>query len=42
MIERVIGLGLPFAWFTADEACGDNGRLRDLGSGAGADQAVFV
>jgi SRSO17 transposase len=29
MIERVITAGLPFAWFTADEAYGDNGKLRD-------------
>jgi SRSO17 transposase len=29
MIGRVRKLGLPFAWFTADEAYGDNGKLRD-------------
>jgi SRSO17 transposase len=29
MIERVTALGLPFAWFTADEAYGNNGKLRD-------------
>jgi len=29
MIERAIKSGLPFAWFTADEAYGDNGPLRD-------------
>jgi SRSO17 transposase len=29
MIERVMKSGLPFAWFTADEAYGDNGKLRD-------------
>jgi SRSO17 transposase len=29
MIERVRKLGLPFAWFTADEAYGDNGKLRE-------------
>jgi SRSO17 transposase len=29
MIERAIKAGLPFAWFTADEAYGDNGPLRD-------------
>jgi SRSO17 transposase len=29
MIERAISSGLPFAWFTADEAYGDNGPLRD-------------
>jgi SRSO17 transposase len=28
MISRVRELGLPFSWFTADEAYGDNGRLR--------------
>jgi SRSO17 transposase len=28
MIERARRLGLPFAWFTADEAYGDNGPLR--------------
>jgi hypothetical protein len=29
MIERAIAAGLPFGWFTADEAYGDNGPLRD-------------
>ncbi|HET7014574.1 MAG TPA: IS701 family transposase [Streptosporangiaceae bacterium] len=29
MIGRVRELGLPFAWFTADEAYGDNGKLRE-------------
>ena len=29
MTERMVGLGLPFAWFTADEAYGDNGKLRE-------------
>jgi SRSO17 transposase len=28
MIERAVSGGLPFAWFTADEAYGDNGPLR--------------
>jgi hypothetical protein len=28
MIGRPVELGLPFAWFTADEAYGDNGKLR--------------
>jgi SRSO17 transposase len=28
MAGRAIGAGLPFAWFTADEAYGDNGKLR--------------
>jgi SRSO17 transposase len=29
MIERAITAGLPFGWFTADEAYGGNGPLRD-------------
>jgi SRSO17 transposase len=29
MIERALSAGLPFAWFTADEAYGDNGPLRE-------------
>jgi SRSO17 transposase len=29
MIERALAAGLPFAWFTADEAYGDNGPLRE-------------
>jgi SRSO17 transposase len=29
MIERAMKSGLPFSWFTADEAYGDNGPLRD-------------
>jgi len=29
MIERAIETGLPFGWFTADEAYGGNGPLRD-------------
>jgi SRSO17 transposase len=28
MIERAIRAGLPFGWFTADEAYGDDGKLR--------------
>ena len=28
MIERAIRAGLPFSWFTADEAYGGNGKLR--------------
>ncbi len=28
MIERAITAGMPFGWFTADEAYGDNGKLR--------------
>ena len=28
MIERAITAGVPFAWFAADEAYGDNGKLR--------------
>jgi SRSO17 transposase len=29
MIERAVQAGLPFSWFTADEAYGDNGELRE-------------
>ena len=29
MIERAVRAGLPFSWFTADEAYGGNGKLRD-------------
>jgi SRSO17 transposase len=29
MVERAVGAGLPFSWFTADEAYGGNGPLRD-------------
>ncbi len=29
MAGRAIKAGLPFGWFTADEAYGDNGPLRD-------------
>jgi SRSO17 transposase len=29
MIERAVKAGLPFSWFTADEAYGDNSKLRD-------------
>ena len=29
MIERAISAGLPLGWFTADEAYGDNGPLRE-------------
>jgi SRSO17 transposase len=28
MIKRVLGAGIPFAWFAADEVYGDNGKLR--------------
>ena len=28
MIERAIAAGVPFGWFAADEAYGDNGKLR--------------
>ena len=30
MIERAIAAGVPFGWVTADEACGDNGPLREF------------
>jgi SRSO17 transposase len=42
MVERVINAGLPFAWFTADEAYGDNGRLRDWLQEAGISYIVAV
>jgi SRSO17 transposase len=29
MAGRVRELGLPFSWFTADEAYGGNGKLRE-------------
>jgi len=29
MIGRAVAAGIPFAWFTADEAYGDNGPLRE-------------
>jgi SRSO17 transposase len=29
MVQRAVRAGLPFCWFTADEAYGDNGPLRD-------------
>jgi SRSO17 transposase len=29
MVQRAVSSGLPFGWFTADEAYGDNGPLRD-------------
>jgi SRSO17 transposase len=29
MVQRAIKAGLPFGWFTADEAYGDNGKLRE-------------
>ena len=28
MVERAIAAGVPFGWFAADEAYGDNGKLR--------------
>lgn len=40
MIERAVAAGNPFAWFTADEACGDNGPLRECLEQAGI--AYFV
>lgn len=29
MVARAVAAGMPFAWFTADEAYGDNGPLRE-------------
>ena len=42
MVERVNKAGLPFAWFTADEAYGDNGGLRDWLQEAGISCIVAV
>jgi DDE superfamily endonuclease len=42
MAERVIKAGLPFAWFAADEAYGDNGKLRDWLQEAGISYIVAV
>jgi DDE superfamily endonuclease len=42
MIGRVRELGLPFAWFTADEAYGDNGKLREWLEKAGIAYVVAV
>ncbi len=42
MVERVRELGLPFAWFTADEAYGDNGKLREWLEESGVAYVVAV
>jgi SRSO17 transposase len=42
MIGRVRELGLPFSWFTADEAYGDNGKLREWLEGEAISYVVAV
>jgi SRSO17 transposase len=42
MIERAAAAGIPFAWFTADEAYGDNGPLREWLEEAGIAYVVAV
>jgi SRSO17 transposase len=42
MVGRVRELGLPFSWFTADEAYGDNGRLREWLEESGISYVVAV
>jgi len=42
MIKRALAAGLPFAWFTADEAYGDNGPLREWLEDAGIAYVVAV
>jgi SRSO17 transposase len=42
MVERAVRAGLPFGWFTADEAYGDNGGLRDWLREAGIAYVVAV
>jgi SRSO17 transposase len=42
MVERATKAGLPFAWFTADEAYGDNRKLRDWLHEAGIAYVVAV
>ena len=42
MIERAAAAGIPFAWFTADEAYGDNGPLREWLEASGIAYVVAV
>jgi SRSO17 transposase len=42
MIERAAAAGIPFAWFTADEAYGDNGPLREWLEESGIAYVVAV
>jgi SRSO17 transposase len=42
MIERAVAAGIPFAWFTADEAYGDNGPLREWLEESGIAYVVAV
>jgi SRSO17 transposase len=42
MIKRALAAGLPFGWFTADEAYGDNGPLREWLEEAGIAYVVAV
>ena len=42
MVGRAVALGLPFAWFTADEAYGDNGKLREWLEETGISYVVAV
>ena len=42
MVERAVSAGLPFSWFTADEAYGDNGKLRDWMQETGIAYVVAV
>jgi len=42
MITRAVAAGIPFAWFTADEAYGDNGKLREWLEETGVAYVVAV
>ena len=42
MIKRAAAAGIPFAWFTADEAYGDNGPLREWLEESGIAYVVAV
>ena len=42
MITRAAAAGIPFAWFTADEAYGDNGKLREWLEETGVAYVVAV